>query len=485
VVQFFGTRIIGAVPAISEPRGINMVEIFKNTRYDFLGKKRYFIGLSLLFILVGAISVCWRAFDRNPQTRAFNLGVDFAGGTLINAKFQQAPEIDKLRAAIERQGIESSKITIQPVGDQLGQAPKHEVFIRLPNLLTVERQAGQSVTAARATDDADNGKQKVLAALAELNDPATRGKTDLNLVGRDILKEQFSKLDPLKLNEVDPRAAALRYGELSGRIVDYRERERGGIINSLSEIKNLSGIEPQLGAALEQHFFTGAAALRSAEAVSPQIGADLRNRAVYVTLAACVGMLIYVALRFKSWGYGLGAVVAVFHDVLVTLGIFSIMQWEVDLNLVGSLLSLIGFSMNDTIVIFDRVRDERLRKRREGLVPLTNRAINETLSRTVLTNGTAFLAALSLVLFGGDVLKSFSWALLIGILVGTYSTLYIASPFMLWWEKRRGRDQQLLTEGSADIPAVVPGAVPNTTVSAKPSRPRPLAHKASGAGRAK
>jgi len=413
-----------------------MVEIFKNANYNFLGKNWLFIGFSLLFLLAGAISIVWRASDGDPSTRAFNLGIDFTGGTLVNVKFKAPPDLGRLRSVIEGQGVESSKITLQPISEQVGQAPKNEVFIRLPTMLSVMREAGQSETA----DEADIGKLKILAALKELNDPrATRDKTDLNLIGRNALKEKLAELNPLNLRAGDAEESERVYGGVSARIVDYRERERGGIFGSVAEIQNLGGIESQIMAALEEHFFTGVAAVRSAEAVSPQIGADLRNRAVYVTLAACAGMLVYVAVRFRSWGYGLGAVVAVFHDVLVTLGIFSIMQWEVDLNLVGALLSLIGFSMNDTIVIFDRVREKRVLKRREGLEALTNRSINETLSRTALTNGTAFLCASSLVLFGGEVLRSFSWALLIGVLVGTYSTLYIASPFMLWWEGRKAR----------------------------------------------
>jgi preprotein translocase subunit SecF len=355
------------------------------------------------------------------------------------------------------------------VSEQVGQAPKNEVFIRLPTMLDDMREAGQS----DADANVDIGKRKILVALKELNDPsAARDKTDLNLIGRDALKDKLVEIDPLNLRAGGAGAAERVYGEVSARLIGYRERERGGIFGSMAEIKNLDGIEPRLLAALEEHFFTGVAALRSAEAVSPQIGADLRNRAVYVTLAACAGMLIYVAVRFKSWGYGLGAVVAVFHDVLVTLGIFSIMQWEVDLNLVGALLSLIGFSMNDTIVIFDRVREKRVLKRREGLEFLTNRSINETLSRTALTNGTAFLCALSLVLFGGDVLKSFSWALLIGVLVGTYSTLYIASPFMLWWEGRKAHvrassEAETGASGRSATPAVKAMNDVATTVTGK------------------
>ena len=413
-----------------------MIQIFKDANYDFLGKKRLFIGFSLLFLFAGALSIAWRVSDGDPSTHAFNLGIDFTGGTLINVKFKEPPDLVRLRSVIERQGIESSKITLQPISERVGQESKNEIFIRLPTMLPVARQAGQAETA----DETDIGKQKILAALKELNDTnAARYKTDLNLIGRNALNEKLAELDPLNLRAGKAGAAERVYGGVSVRLIDYRERERGGIFGSVAEIKNLDGVEPKLLAALEEHFFAGVAAVRSAEAVSPQIGADLRNRAVYVTLAACAGMLIYVAVRFKSWGYGLGAVVAVFHDVLVTLGIFSIMQWEVDLNLVGALLSLVGFSMNDTIVIFDRVREKRVLKRREALDFLTNRSINETLSRTALTNGTAFLCALSLVLFGGEVLKGFSWALLIGVLVGTYSTLYIASPFMLWWEARKTR----------------------------------------------
>ncbi len=407
-----------------------MIEIFKNANYDFLGKKWLFIWLSSVLILVGAVSVAWRALDGKDYTHPFNMGVDFAGGTLADVKFKERPDLGKLRAALEKQGIEASKITLQPVGDQIGEAPKNEVLVRLPNLVGVERRAGQSETEAKATDDADIGKQKILAALATFNDPATQGKVDLNTIGRDNLKSEL-----IARAGVD----AQRAEQMAARIIDYREQERGGLIGSLDEIKNLSGIEPQLGSVLVQHFFTGASALKSAEAVSPQVGADLRNRAISVTLLACAGMLIYIAFRFKSWGFGIGAVVAVFHDVLITLGLFSIMQWEINLTVIAALLTLVGYSMNDTIVIFDRIREMMRTRRRESLEMLANEAINQTLSRTIITSGLTFLTVVALVLFGGEVLKSFSWALFIGIIVGTYSSIYIASPITLWWENFRAR----------------------------------------------
>lgn len=427
-----------------------MIEIFKDTKYDFLGRKWICIGLSCLVLLAGLVSVAWRALDKNENTHPFNLGVDFAGGTIATVKFRSAPDPDQIRSALEKQGIEGTKVTIQPVSDEIGQAPKNEVLVRLPNMVGVQRQEGQSETAALATDDADIGKQKLLAALATLNPPETELKTDLNTIGKDKLKDELLRVDPLNLASSGAAATANdRYTEIANRIVDYREKQRSGLIANLDEVKNLSGIDPQLGAALDQNFFTGVATVKSIDAVSPQVGADLRNRAIYVTILACIGMLVYVAFRFKSWGYGIGAVVAVFHDVIVTLGIFSIMQWEISLTVVAALLSLVGFSMNDTIVIFDRVREMLRLRRRESLDVLTNEAINQTLSRTVITNGTTFLTVAALVIFGGEVLRSFSWALFIGVIVGTYSTIYIASPVMLWWEAWRGEKRRPATVAAA------------------------------------
>ena len=431
-----------------------MIEIFKDTNYDFLGRKYLFIGVSLLVLIAGAANVAWRLLDGNPNTQPFNMGVDFSGGTLATIKMRGRPDPGVIRAALEKQGFDGSKVSVQPVSDQIGQAPKNEVLVRLPNLVGVEQREGESVTAARATADVDVGKAKLRAALSTLNDPGeTANKIDLNAVGRDQLKAELLRLDPLGLGAGGAaQSADARYGEIAARIVDYREKDRNGLIASLDEVKNLSGLEPQLGQALSQHFYAGVAAIKSTDAVSPQVGADLRNRAVYVTLAACLGMLAYIAFRFKSLGFGVGAVVAVFHDVLVTLCVFSFTRWEINLTVIAALLTLIGFSMNDTIVIFDRVREMLRTRRREKLDKLTNDAVNQTLSRTVITNGTTFLTVLALVLFGGEVLKSFSWALLIGIVVGTYSTVYIASPVMLWWEGRRARPR-LATAGAAAVPA--------------------------------
>jgi len=449
-----------------------MVQIFKQTNFDFLGKKWYFIGLSWVLILAGLVSVVYRVVDGDPNTHPFNMGVDFSGGTLATVKFRDNPDFGKLRAALAAQKIDPTTISLQPVSDRIGQAPANEVLVRLPNLVHVEQQAGQSAEAAQSRDSADIGKQKILAAIATLNDPSTQGKVDINTKGAEDLRDALRSRAGLD---------SQRAGDVAQRIVEYREKSSNGLIRNLSEVKNLSGVDPQIGDALEKNFFAGFAAVKSAEAVSPQVGADLRNRAIYVTIVACIGMLIFVAFRFKSWGFGIGAIVAVFHDVLVTLGIFSIMQWELDLTVIAALLTLVGYSMNDTIVIFDRIREMMRTRRREALEKLSNDAINQTLSRTVITSGLTFLTVCAMLAFGGQVLKSFSWCLFIGIIIGTYSSVYIASPFMLLWEGWKANKRKatvsapLSSEGSvstspATAPSVTPQMLAAAGVSTKPRK---------------
>ncbi len=428
-----------------------MIEIFKNTNYDFLSKKWFFIGLSWVLILAGLGSALYRAFDGKDHTHPFNMGVDFVGGTLATVKFNAPPDLNKLRAALEKQGIDGTKLSLQPISAQIGQAPSNEVLVRLPNLVGVVQQAGQSVESAAATSDADVGKKKILDALKSFNDPSTEGKIDINTVGSDKLKDELQARAKL-----DPQGAA----DAARAIIDYREKARGGLIGSIGEVKNIGGVPPQAADTLDREFFAGAASVKSAEAVSPQVGADLRNRAIYVTIAACIGMLIFIAFRFNSWGFGIGAVIAVVHDVLITLGIFSIMQWEINLTVIAALLTLVGYSMNDTIVIFDRIREMMRTKRREGLEKVSNDAINQTLSRTIITSGLTFLTVVAMLAFGGEVLRSFSWCLFIGIIIGTYSSIYIASPFMLWWESWRARARAARVGTPASKESVAAGESP-------------------------
>ncbi|MDQ3585022.1 MAG: protein translocase subunit SecF [Acidobacteriota bacterium] len=204
----------------------------------------------------------------------------------------------------------------------------------------------------------------------------------------------------------------------------------------------------------------GAVEIIGTDAVGAVAGPALRNRAVAVTLLALVGMLLYIAYRFE-WAYGAAAVITVIHDVLVTLGFFSIFQWEINLTVVAAFLTLVGFSMNDTIVTFDRVRENLRLRRRETLYNITNEAINQTLSRTIITGGLVLFSVLGLVVFGGEVLHSFSLALFVGIIVGTYSTIAIASPIMVWWQQRLEAKNKPLPIGARGNTATA--AAPKTT----------------------
>jgi preprotein translocase subunit SecF len=204
--------------------------------------------------------------------------------------------------------------------------------------------------------------------------------------------------------------------------------------------------------------------IESTDAVSPAAGRALRNQAIAVTLLALVGVLLYIGSRFE-WTYGAAAVITVFHDVLVTLGIFSIMQWEIDLTVIAALLTLVGFSVNDTIVTFDRIRENLRLHRRTSLYDLTNEAINQTLSRTVITAGLVFFSVLALVMFGGDVLRGFSLALFIGIIVGTYSTIAIATPLMVWFQQRLEPVKRTTTTREGGAQAT--GSATTSTRSAK------------------
>ena len=312
-----------------------MLQILHDVKIDWLGNRIWFIGIPVLLMLAGLGSAIFR---QATGGQAFNLGVDFKGGTVVTARFKQRPGDEAIRAALVSKGIHDA--VVQPVTDK-----PDTVLIKVP-----------------LEGEGQDGRTKVREALNTIG-PEAPANVEL---------------------DQDPKAA-------------YK------IIGT--------------------------------DAVGAIAGAQLRNKAIAVTLAALVGILIYIAFRFE-WTYGAAAVIAVFHDVLVTLGFFSIFQFEVSLTVIAALLTLVGFSVNDTIVVFDRIRENRKLHRRDSLYKVTNDAINQTLSRTIITSGLVFLSVLAMVLFGGEVLRGFSIALLIGVVFGTYSSVAIASPIMVWWEQR-------------------------------------------------
>jgi preprotein translocase subunit SecF len=237
---------------------------------------------------------------------------------------------------------------------------------------------------------------------------------------------------------------------LAARILHYRDSEKSGIIRNLDELSRVEGVDQQALAAIKRECGLGTFNFRSDEIVGPRAGSELRRRALLATMSALGGMLIYIAFRFQ-WISGAAAVIATIHDVIITLGLFSLTDREINLNIIAALLTLIGYSMNDKIVVFDRVRENMRAKRRVGFADLVNQSINQTLSRTLLTAGPTLLACLALYFLGGEVLNGIAFALFVGIVVGTYSSIFVASALLVMW--RQFKEGRVAAAKSARAPA--------------------------------
>lgn len=308
------------------------MELFHSVNVDWLGKKWYFLFFSLIFSVAGIISMGMHwARTGSPVP----LGVDFSGGTQVQVQLNQAPDINRIRQAMDVAGIRDAKI------QSYGETGTNEVLISLPE---------QTNEAAL-----DTGRQRIMDALTSHYDST-----------------------------------------LSARNV------------------------------------------RNVQVVGPTVGKQLERQAGLATIYSLIGMLIYLWFRFQLI-YGVAAVVAVFHDTLITVGAFALTNQEISLTVIAAILTLVGYSMNDTIVVFDRIRENLRLSRRESLPDVVNRSINQTLSRTVLTSGLTFLTVLSLYIFGGQVLRGFSFALVIGILIGTYSSIAVAAPMLVAWQEWRAK----------------------------------------------
>ena len=216
-------------------------------------------------------------------------------------------------------------------------------------------------------------------------------------------------------------------------------------VQESGEGSDLSGL---ISGSLESSYGDGNVDIRRVEMVGPQVGKDLRQKGLLSIFYAMIGILIYIAWRFEL-RFAVGAIVALIHDVMITLGVFSIAGKEIDLPIIAAFLAIIGYSLNDTIVVYDRIRENYGKHSKKGFKEVVNRSINETLSRTILTSGTTLLVVLALFIFGGGVIHNFAFALLVGILVGTYSSIFVASPVLIFWDDFRSGKQEVATEGGA------------------------------------
>src|ERR1700724_494389 len=267
---------------------------------------------------------------------------------------------------------------------------------------------------------------------------------DFNPISPSAPSISLQQNDPLGLSV----NGAEKYNQLAKNLLAFRDKDKNGLITNFDELSRVDGVTPAVLAVLKNSFSLAPFTIRTVEIVGPKVGAELRNQAIRVTLYALAGMLVYIAFRFE-WVYGAAAVVAVFHDVLITLGLFKIFGFEISLTVIAALLTLVGYSMNDTIVIFDRIRENSRLLRKEPFADIVNKSINQTLSRTILTSGLTFLTVLVLFLMGGQVLRAFSFALVVGIVVGTYSSFGIAAPMVVAWNRWRGQHGTLANTGTA------------------------------------
>jgi preprotein translocase subunit SecF len=383
------------------------MELFREPNFNFLRWKWHWIGVSLILLVAGVGSLVVKGGPR--------YGIDFSGGTLVYLKFAQSPDLNRIRDALREHGMGSS--TIQAYG----RPDNNEIIIGA-------EQVGSEDEALDASREAILGTLRTTFGV-----PGDR--LDLNNAGTTTLSESLQSLDPLALSS-SPTEAVTRYQEIAERITSFRDTERGGLVESFESLRAVEGVPPAVVNTLEERAFLSPFVVRNVEVVGPRVGQQLRRQALLATALALAGILVYIGARFRQWVYGTAAVVAVFHDVLVTVGFLSLLNHEFNLNIVAALLTLMGFSVNDTIVTFDRIRENVRLLRRERYANIVNKSINQTLSRTVLTSGLTFLTVLALFFLGGEVLHGFAFTLVIGTIVGTYSSIFIASPIVVGWIER-------------------------------------------------
>ncbi len=383
------------------------MDILKDIHIDFMKYRKVFVWLSATLLAIGIFAVFVHG--------KLNLGIDFAGGTQLTVKFRERPEIDGLRQIVTAAGVPDLLI------QRFGQPGDNEVIIKSASVAGSEEGSRDLIVAALDRAFADSGGA---------------GSFDLNRNGRDALASLLLELDPEGLAG-DPEGARARYDQQARAVVEARQDE--GMFDSVADLDSITGLSEPVRQALRDNTVAGNFAVLGSENVGPQIGAELRQKGVAAVVLSLLGMLVYIWVRFELH-YGIGALVAGAHDVLITLGLFTLAGFEFNLTTVAAFLTLIGYSVNDSVVVFDRVRENSRRTRSQPLVEVMNESLNQTLSRTILTSGTTLLVVGSLLVAGGDVLRGFAFIMTVGIVVGTYSSIYVASPFALLWEEYFGRE---------------------------------------------
>ena len=407
------------------------MELFRQTNIDFLRYKWIAIGASWLLIAIGLFAIFVQ--------KGLRFGIDFAGGTQIAVRFAERPDLDRLRDVLKSANLGDTGI------QRYGELERNQVLIRVQQQKTEGRDVSHDVQNALRAGLLPGG-----------GDPA---KVDLNRDGKDVFAARLAAADPDATAGRPDVIAEQHYVAIADQIVSYRAE--AGIFRSAGELDKVPGVSVAVRNWLKANSYAGPFVLLSAENVGPQVGADLRKKALYAVVWSIVGMLIYIAIRFRSLPFGIGAVVALVHDTLITVGLLALLGREFNLVVVAALLTLIGYSVNDTVVVYDRVRENQRTPKKEALESVINRSINQTLSRTILTSGATMLVCLALFFLGGEVLNTFALTLIIGIIIGTYSSIYVAAAIVVIWKDLRGRRKLQV------VPAAKPAAPPPPAAAKK------------------
>jgi preprotein translocase subunit SecF len=388
------------------------MRFFQNANYDFLKYRKHWAVVSTILSLLGLSVVFLHS--------RLNVGIDFAGGTQVVAQFKQAPHADQLRKSLAGAGLGDA--TIQGYGT----ATPDQFMIR--TRLHGNQEEGQET--------------EIIQALDRLYNPGAHPSFDLNKGGAEGLSKLLFDADPLQLKPADQTAALEAYKEVAKNVLDVRKQN--GLIRDWSEVQKVKGMEPEVLQALQQKTYLGNFSVLSREVVGPTVGAELRQRGILAVALSMLAMLVYIWIRFEL-RFGIGAVIALIHDVLVTLGLYALFGFEFNLTTIAAFLTLVGYSVNDSVVVFDRVRETMRKSRKLPFEKLLNDSVNQTLSRTILTASSVFLASLALFILGGEVLRGFSFVMTVGVVVGTYSSVFVAASFALLWEnmveRRRARQE--------------------------------------------
>jgi preprotein translocase subunit SecF len=389
------------------------VELFKQISIDWLGKKWWFISCSLILLALGAGGYIVNG--------GLKYGIDFTGGTIVLLKFNVKPDLNRIRDALTPEAQSA------PLIQRYDAPAKNTVQVRLQ--------------ATKETDEEiEAGRKAMVAALRKEFDPehVDSSLKDFNNAGLTDIYEYLYQADPDGLNARDEKILDVEkhYRDAAQALKDYRDKDLEGLVLNMNDLKTVPGISESEVSSLEKEFYAGPFAVKGHESVGAVVGADLRSRAVWAVGLSFLGMLIYVGFRFQ-FAYGIAAVIALIHDLAITVGLFALTEKEISLTVIAALLTLVGYSMNDTIVVFDRVRENLKLSRKESFPTLLNLSINQTFSRTIMTSGMTFLSVLALLVFGGEVLNGFSFALTIGIIIGTYSSIAIATPIVAAWYGNR------------------------------------------------